>query len=167
MKKIEIFLSIMLAFSAVLLLMATASRKAPEASPETTVPTTQAAAPEAQTQPETQSESTPQPLAPPPSEPAVSQARSRVEQILDGAQLEQTVSTRRTVDETLNASEATAGQSADSHGYALAELLQERQVNPVSAFWKLVHGGLYDKQDDNTGELSVAGFRTPEQAAKE
>lgn len=167
LKKIEIFMSIMLALSAVLLLMATGSRKPPEASPETTVPTTQAAVPEVQTQPETQPESAPLPLAPPPTESSISQARSRVEQILNGAQLEQTARTRRTVDETLNTSEATAGQSPDSHGYALAEIMQERAVNPVSAFWKLVNAGLYEQRSDSTGELSVSSFRTPEQAAKE
>lgn len=164
LKKIEIFLGVMLALSASLILMATGSRKPPEVIPETT--SAQTTVPE--TQPETRQESATQPLAPPPTESApVSQVRYRVEQILDTAQLEQTVSTHRIVDETLNASEATVGQSSESYGCALAEVLQERPVNPVSAFWKLVQAGLYDKQDDDTGELSVAGFRTPEQPAKE
>lgn len=168
LKKIEIFMSVMLALSAVLILMATGSRKPPESTPETTLSTVQTTAPETQPETQPQPESEPQPLAPPPTEPSsVSQAQSRVEQILNATHLVQTARTRRTEDGLLNASEGTTGQSADSHGYALAELLHERKMNPVSAFWKLVHGGLYDKQDDNTGELSVAGFRTPEQAAKE
>lgn len=170
LKKIEVFLGIMLALGAVLLLMATGSRKPPESTTETTLSTVQTTAPETQseTQSQTQPESEPQPLAPPPTEPSsVSQAQSRVEQILNAALLEKTARTRRFEDGMLNASEGTTGQSSDSHGYALAELLQERQVNPVSAFWKLVNAGLYELNSDSTGELSVAGLRTPEQAAKE
>ena len=169
-KKIEMFLGIMLALSASLILMATGSRKPPEVSPEITASTVQTTAPEIQpdTQPQTQSESEPQPLAPPPTEPsAVSQAQSRVEQILNASLLEKTSRTRRFEDGMLNASEGTTGQSADSHGYALAEVLQERPVNPVSAFWKLVNAGLYEQSSDESGELSVTGFRTPEQTAKE
>lgn len=170
LKKIEVFMSIMLALSAVLILMATGSRKPPESTPETTPSTVQTTAPETQpeTQPQTQPESEPQPLAPPPTEPSsVSQAQSRVEQILNATHLVQTARTRRIEDGLLNASEGTTGQSADSHGYALAELLQERPVNPVSAFWKLVNAGLYEQHCDSTGALSVAGFQTPEQTAKE
>lgn len=168
LKKIEIFLGVMLALSATLILMATGSRTPPAASPETTVPTTQAAVPETQTETQPRQEIETQPPAPPAAGPApVSQARSQVEQILNAAQLEQTVCTRLTEDGTLNTSEQTTGQAADSHGCALAQVLQERQVNPISAFWKLVNAGLYEQRSDTTGELSVAGFRTPEQTVKE
>lgn len=160
LKKIEIFMSIMLAVVAALILMASAGRRAAVPAPETTVPTTQATVPE--------TGSVTQPLAPPPTEPIPdTQARSQVEQILNAAQLERTAETRRTVNDALHASARTAGQSADSHGYALAQVLEERQVNPIAAFWKLVHGGLYEKQADGSGELSVVGFQTPDQTAKE
>lgn len=168
LKKIEIFLGIMLAIGAALILMATGSRRTPASAQETTVPTTHSAVTETQSQSDTQPENETQPPAAPPTEAApVSQVRSLVEQILDSSELLRTTVTRRNVDETLNASEGTAGQAADSHGWALVEILQERPVNPVSAFWKLVDAGLYEQHSDGSGALSVPGFQPPEQAAKE
>ena len=166
LNKIETFLKIMLGLAAVLLLMAAAGRKPAASVPETTTPSVQTTAPE--TQPTTQPEQETEPPAPQDSDaPDQSQVRSQVEQILGSAQLEQTVSTRRTENDALNASEGTAGQWTDSHGYALAQVLEERPVNPIAAFWKLVYAGLYEKRNDTTGELSVAPFQVPKQAAKE
>lgn len=180
LKKIEIFFGVILALAAVLILMASAGRRDTVSAPETTVPTTQATVPTTQAtiseiQPETVPKAAPETQPPQvenqstaPSAPVPgSQIRSQVEKILNSAQLEKTAVTRRSVGGGLNASEHTAGKAAESHSYALAHILEDRQVNPIAAFWKLVHGGLYEKQTDASGELSVAGFRTLEQGAKE
>lgn len=173
LKKIEIFFGVILALAAVLILMASAGRRDTVSAPETTVPTTQVTVPTTQaTVSESQTETVPkaapetQPTAPSAPVPG-SQVRSQVEKILNSAPLEKTVATRRSVGGGLNASEQTAGKAAESHSYALAHILEDRQVNPIAAFWKLVHGGLYEKQTDASGELSVSDFRTPEQGAKE
>lgn len=169
LKKIETFLAIILAICAVLLLLANSGRSGRPAAAETTASAVQTTAPETepQTLPETTApEETTPATEPPAGTVPASQARSRVEQLLEGAALEQTAATRLATEPGLHAAEGTSGLASQSHGAALAALLQDRPANPVAAFWELVSGGLYEKKTEDTGTLSLTGFRTPEQAAK-
>ena len=159
-KKIGTFLMIMLVICAVLLLAATDSGgyrpepTQPTEPGETTVQTTG-------TQP-----TEPPVLASPPAAPA-SDAAARVERILDGKVLAQTALSHRTYESGLNRVEGTEGASELSCAYRLGELAAQRKMNPISGFWLLVSGGVYEKQPDTSGVLSVPEFSVPKQKKKQ
>lgn len=161
-KKIGSFLMIMLVIWAVLLLAATENRR-PAAEPAATTQPEQlqedpGTEPQSPTVPETDL-----PLAAPPT----ADAAVRVAQLLAQDPLDETAVTRRVYDGGLNTAAGTEGASDRSYAFALAELAQERRMNPIAALWRLVSGGLYEKQTDQTGTLTVQAFAVPEQEAKQ
>lgn len=159
-KKIGTFLMIMLVICAVLLLAATDSGGY---SPEPTEPTE----PGETTVQTTGTQPTEPPV--PPTQPTVpaSDAAARVERILDGKILAQTALSHRTYESGLNRVEGTEGASELSCAYRLGELAAQRKMNPISAFWLLVSGDVYEKQPDTTGVLSVPEFSAPKQKKKQ
>lgn len=160
-KKIGSFLMIMLVICAVLLLAATENRRPTATPPATTEPGLQSEAPS--TGPEEPVVTVTPPLAAPPA----SDAASRVEQILARDPLDETAVSRRVYDGSMNTQNGTEGAAERSYAFALGELAQERRMNPVAAFWRLVSEGLYEKQEDQTGALSVQAFSVPAQEAKQ
>ncbi len=162
LKKIETFLVIMLAICAVLLLLATGSRRSDPPAAETGTPTVQTTVPTTQpdTQPQTEAQTEPTQTAP------AAAAREQVEQILDRAGLVQTAVTRRVRDSGMVVQPDTEGLAGESHGAALAELAEGWQMNPVAAFWELVSAGLYEKRTDESGSLAVSALKTPGDTAK-
>lgn len=162
LKKIETFLVIMLAICAVLLLLATGSRRSDPPATENGTPAVQTTAPTTQpdTQPQTEAQTEPTQTAP------AAAAREQVEQILDRAGLVQTAVTRRVRDNGLVVQPDTEGLAGESHGAALAELAEGLKMNPVAAFWELVSAGLYEKRTDETGSLAVSALKTPGDRAK-
>lgn len=159
LKKIGSFLMIMLAICAVLLLTATANRAPRKTLPETTQPTDQTTVPETAF-----SEPLSGTSAPTETQPG-DLAREQVAQILDGKKLADTKAIRLVTASALGADPETVGLAAASHGRALAQELEIRPVNPIAAHWELVYEGLYEKQRDESGNLTVAALQTPDQTA--
>ena len=163
LKKIGSFMMIMLAICAVLLLTATANRS--QTQPETTQPTIETTAPET-APPETVPTETPPETGAAPNETQSADAvRVQVAQILGWKELVTTKTTRLVSSPDLGADGETAGLAASSHGRALAEELAQRPVNPIAAHWELVYEGLYVKDQDESGKLSVAALQAPDQTA--
>lgn len=158
LKKIGSFMVIMLGICAVLLLTATANRSQPQ--PETTQSTVQTTVPET-TSPETIPETGAVPTQTQPADGV----RGQVAQILDREKLTATRTTRLVSSPGLGADAETTGLAASSHGRALAEELEQRQVNPIAAHWELVYEGLYVKAQDESGKLSVTALQAPAQTA--
>lgn len=160
LKKIGSFMMIMLAICAVLLLTATANRNPKQDQTETTQPTVQTTVPET-TSPETAPETEAVPTETQPADAV----RGQVAQILDREKLTATRTTRLVSSSGLGADAETTGLAASSHGRALAEELAQRQVNPIAAHWELVYEGLYVKDQDESGKLSVTALQTTAQTA--
>lgn len=166
-KKIGIFLMFMMVLCAVLILMATASREPYTTPTETSAATTAPAGtkePEpsaVQTQPTIQEDV---PLAAPPVETA--DAASRVARILEGSKLGKTAATRLTEDPGLSKADGTEGTGKSSMAHALAELAQERKMNPIAAFWLLVKDGAYE-QEKLSAPFSLGSFQAVQQEAKQ
>lgn len=167
-KKIGTFLMFMLVLCAVLLLMATAARAPQSAAPETTMGTTVPAetkTPEPSgTQPPQETVPEAAPLAAPPE--GTPDAASRVARILEGSSMEQTAVTRRAEDPQLNRLEGTEGAGNRSMAHALAELAQDRKMNPIAAFWLLVSDGAYEKEK-LSAPFAVSAFETPRRETKQ
>ncbi len=162
LKKIETFLVVMLAICAVLLLLATGSRRADPPAAETGEPTAQTTAPD--TLPETEPTKTEAQTEP--TQTAETTPREQVEQILEQAGLVQTAVTPQAESNGREAAADAPGLAWASHGAALAELAEGMRMNPVAAFWELVSAGLYEKRTDDAGSLSVTALKPPAQAAK-
>lgn len=166
-KKIGTFLMFMMVLCAVLILMATASREpytTPTETPAaTTVPAgTKEPEPSAvQTQPTIQEDV---PLAAPPAESG--NAASRVARILEGSKLGKTASTRLTEDPGLSKADGTEGTGKSSMAHALAELAQERKMNPIAAFWMLVKDGAYEREK-LSAPFSLGSFQAVQQEARQ
>lgn len=158
LKKIGTFLMIMLAICAVLLLTATANRS-PDPT-ETTQSAVENTVPKA-----TSLETTPETGAAPTETQPADAVRGQVAQILGREKLTATKTTRLVSSPGLGADAETTGLAASSHGRALAEELAQRSVNPIAAHWELVYEGLYVKDQDESGKLSVTAFQTPAQTA--
>ena len=163
LKKIGTFLMIMLAICAVLLLTATANRS-PDPT-ETTQPTIETTAPETAPPETTPTETIPETGAAPTETQPADAVRGQVAQILDREKLVTTKTTRLVSSSGLGADAETTGLAASSHGRALAEELAQRQVNPIAAHWELVYEGLYVKDQDESGKLSVTALQAPAQTA--
>ena len=163
LKKIGSFMMIMLAICAVLLLTATANRS-PDPT-ETTQPTIQTTAPETLPPETAPTETIPETGAAPTETQPADTVRGQVAQILDREKLVTTKTTRLVSSSGLGADPETAGLAASSHGRALAEELAQRSVNPIAAHWELVYEGLYVKDQDESGKLSVTALQAPAQTA--
>ena len=160
-KKIGTFLMFMMVLCAVLILMATASREPYTAPAETPAATT---APAGTKDPEPTETRQTAPEAAPPAEPA--DAASRVARILERNELGKTAVTRMMVNPGLDKPEGTEGTGASSMAQALAELAQDRKMNPIAAFWLLVKDGAYEREK-LSGPFSLSAFQAPRQDAKQ
>ena len=158
LKKIGSFMVIMMAICAVLLLTATANRS-PDPT-ETTQPTAQPTATET-----VPTETTSETGAVPTETQPADAVREQVAQILNQKELVTTKTTRLVSSSGLGADAETTGLAATSHGRALAEELAQRSVNPIAAHWELVYEGLYVKDQDESGKLSVTALQAPVQTA--
>ena len=163
LKKIGSFMMIMLAICAVLLLTATANRT--QDPTETTQPTVETTAPETAPPETAPTETIPETGAVPTETQPADAVRGQVAQILGRKELVTTKTTRLVSSSGLGADAETTGLAASSHGRALAEELAQRQVNPIAAHWELVYEGLYVKDQDESGKLSVAALQAPDQTA--
>ena len=160
-KKIGTFLMFMMVLCAVLILMATASREPYTTPTETPAATT---APAGTTQPEPTATRQPAPEAAPPAE--TDDAAARVARILEGSKLGKTAATRLTEDPGLSKAEGTEGAGKSSMAHALAELAQERKMNPIAAFWLLVKDGAYERET-LSAPFSLGSFQAVQQEAKQ
>lgn len=160
-KKIGTFLMFMMVLCAVLILMATASREPYTTPTETPAATT---VPAETKEPEPTATQQPAPEAAPPAETA--DAAARVARILEGSKLGKTAATRLTEDPGLSKAEGTEGTGKSSMAHALAELAQERKMNPIAAFWLLVKDGAYEREK-LSAPFSLGSFQAVLQEAKQ
>ena len=91
---------------------------------------------------------------------------AQVERILEGKTNGQTAVTRWTVAAGVNREEEARGDGKQSMTYALAQIAQDRKMNPVAAFWLLVSDGAYDK-NKLSAPFSLSSIKTPRQEAKQ
>ena len=160
-KKIGTFLMFMMVLCAVLILMATAAREPYTTPTETPAATT---APTETKDPEPTATQQPAPEAAPPAETA--DAASRVARILEGSKLGKTAAARLTEDPGLSRADGTEGTGKSSMAHALAELAQERKMNPIAAFWLLVKDGAYERET-LSAPFSLGSFQAPRQEARQ
>ena len=166
-KKIGTFLMFMMVLCAVLILMATAAREPYTTPTETPAATTAPAGTKEQEPSAVQTQPTIQedvPLAAPPAE--TDDAAARVARILEGSKLGKTAATCLTEDPGLSRADGTEGTGKSSMAHALAELAQERKMNPIAAFWLLVKDGAYERET-LSAPFSLGSFQAVQQEAKQ
>ena len=85
-----------------------------------------------------------------------------VEEILDQHILDKTALSHCVYDDALHSAEALTGAGSASPAHALARLCDNREMNPIAAFWLLAEEGLYKKTSENSDKLAVPAVRPPE-----
>ena len=98
---------------------------------------------------------------------APADALPRVSGILDSYVLDETAVAHCVYDDELHSVRGLTGAGKSSPAHALARLCDEQEMNPIAAFWLLTEEGLYRKDQDLTGTLSVPAFQVPETKVQE
>ena len=94
-------------------------------------------------------------------------AMSMVEDILAHYPLDETAAAHCVYDEALHSADDLTGAGKASPAHALARLCDDRQMNPIAAFWLLAEEGLYRKTPENEDKLAVPAVERPEVDRKE
>ena len=155
-KKIGYFLLVMMIICTLLLLVATAGRGLQNSGPSQTGPGQNTLNQPSETDPEGDAGAQPKETA-----------LQCVRRILDGENLNRTARSHWVWDAELNPQEEATGTSQTSHGWALALLAAEREMDPVSAFLVLERKGLYTREADDSGAMAADVFEVPLQEAGE
>ena len=131
----------------------------PRRAPSGTASTAPGKAP-ADPAPVTEGETVPQTTAP-------ADAMPLVEELLGHYPLDETALSHSVYDDTLHSAEDLTGAGKASPAHALARLSDDREMNPIAAFWLLAKEGLYEKTPEDTDKLAVPAMKTPETGKKE
>lgn len=90
-----------------------------------------------------------------------------VEELLGRHTLDETAVSHCVYDDTLHSDDALTGAEKESPAHALARLSEDREMNPIAAFWLLKEEGLYRTTPEGKNKLAVPAVRPPRTAAKE
>lgn len=90
-----------------------------------------------------------------------------VQELLGNHPMDRTAVSSCVYDENLHSSGELTGAGKASPAHALARLSDEREMNPIAAFWVLKEEGLYRKTPEGEGKLSVPAVKPPETEKKE
>ena len=88
-------------------------------------------------------------------------AMSMVEDILERHTLDETAVAHCVYDDALHSADDLTGAGKASPAHALARLSDDREMNPIAAFWLLVEEGLYRKTPENEDKLAVPAVQPP------
>ena len=94
-------------------------------------------------------------------------AMSMVEDILARYPLDETAVAHCVYDDALHSAEDLTGAGKASPAHALARLSDDREMNPIAAFWLLAEEGLYRKTPENESKLAVPAVQPPKVHTKE
>lgn len=97
----------------------------------------------------------------------VEDALPTVKELLGRHTLDETAVSHCIYDDTLHSDDALTGAEKASPAHALARLSEDREMNPIAAFWLLKEEGLYRTTPEGKNKLAVPAVRTPKTAAKE
>ncbi len=101
-------------------------------------------------------------------EPAPTEdAMSTVEEILARRPLDETATAHCVYDAALHSADDLTGAGKASPAHALARLSDDREMNPIAAFWLLVEEGLYRKTPEIANHLAAPAVHSPAVPKKE
>lgn len=95
------------------------------------------------------------------------EAKPRVEAALGRHDLDETTTASCIRDDALHADDGTTGAGKAACAYALADLCDEQEMNPIAAFWMLTRESLFTYKPSGEETLSVSEFSMPIQARKQ
>lgn len=155
MKKIARFLPVGLALIALVMLLCISMERGGPAAEDPTATT----GPAAQTAQASEEEA--------PVETMPADAKPLVKQALGRYQLDETATASCILEDALHEDKGTTGAGKAACGYALADLSDEEEMNPVAAFWLLTEQGLFEYKPVEETALDMPAFTQPLQARKQ